>query len=180
MDIGMELREERKRQGRTMADVASSLGLSEAYVSMVETGKRSPSAKILSRWLAVLAADPEFARRALEEVAGRDLEETGQISIHILAGHVLNAYRNTLQAASASESHRDAVRKLVATAARRGMAPSDFALVVKKILAEKSFQDFVVELARMPERERRRFVDAFSRLLPRTDGDDKAVNHGDE
>lgn len=41
-EFGALLREERKRAGRTMADVADLLGLSIVYISDIERGKRAP------------------------------------------------------------------------------------------------------------------------------------------
>ena len=45
--VGRELREERHRQGRTLADVAGDAGVSTQYLSEVERGLKEPSSEIL-------------------------------------------------------------------------------------------------------------------------------------
>jgi transcriptional regulator with XRE-family HTH domain len=44
---GHELREERHRQERTLADVAEESGVSTQYLSEVERGRKEPSSEIL-------------------------------------------------------------------------------------------------------------------------------------
>ena len=46
--VGHELREERHRQERTLADVAEESGVSTQYLSEVERGLKDPSSEILS------------------------------------------------------------------------------------------------------------------------------------
>ncbi len=45
--VGEELREERHRQERTLADVAEESGVSTQYLSEVERGLKEPSSEIL-------------------------------------------------------------------------------------------------------------------------------------
>ena len=45
--VGRELREERHRQDRTLADVAGESGVSTQYLSEVERGRKEPSSEIL-------------------------------------------------------------------------------------------------------------------------------------
>ena len=45
--VGQELREERSRQERTLADVAREAGVSTQYLSEVERGRKEPSSEIL-------------------------------------------------------------------------------------------------------------------------------------
>src|SRR4051812_48453441 len=45
--VGHELREERQRQGRTLADVAGDAGVSTQYLSEVERGRKEPSSEVL-------------------------------------------------------------------------------------------------------------------------------------
>jgi len=46
--VGRELREERRRQGRTLHDVATDAGVSTQYLSEVERGRKEPSSEILA------------------------------------------------------------------------------------------------------------------------------------
>src|ERR1700712_1703120 len=45
--VGGQLREERHRQERTLADVAEEAGVSTQYLSEVERGRKEPSSEIL-------------------------------------------------------------------------------------------------------------------------------------
>ena len=45
--LGHELREERHRQERTLADVAEESGVSTQYLSEIERGRKEPSSEIL-------------------------------------------------------------------------------------------------------------------------------------
>jgi len=45
--VGRELREERLRQGRTLADVAEQAGVSTQYLSEVERGRKEPSSEVI-------------------------------------------------------------------------------------------------------------------------------------
>jgi transcriptional regulator with XRE-family HTH domain len=45
--VGHELREERHRQERTLADVAERAGVSTQYLSEVERGRKEPSSEVL-------------------------------------------------------------------------------------------------------------------------------------
>lgn len=45
--VGHELREERRRAGRTLTDVAEESGVSMQYLSEVERGLKEPSSEIL-------------------------------------------------------------------------------------------------------------------------------------
>ena len=45
--VGHELRAERQRQERTLADVAEQAGVSTQYLSEIERGRKEPSSEIL-------------------------------------------------------------------------------------------------------------------------------------
>ena len=45
--VGHELREERQRQERTLADVSEESGVSVQYISEIERGRKEPSSEIL-------------------------------------------------------------------------------------------------------------------------------------
>ncbi|WP_148613073.1 helix-turn-helix domain-containing protein [Nocardioides rubriscoriae] len=45
--VGRELRQERTRQARTLADVAGEAGISVQYLSEVERGLKEPSSEVL-------------------------------------------------------------------------------------------------------------------------------------
>ena len=45
--VGQELREERRAQDRTLADVAGRAGVSTQYLSEVERGRKEPSSEVL-------------------------------------------------------------------------------------------------------------------------------------
>src|SRR6478672_7672816 len=45
--VGRELRTERRRQDRTLADVAGRAGVSTQYLSEVERGRKEPSSEVL-------------------------------------------------------------------------------------------------------------------------------------
>src|SRR3954469_7647137 len=45
--VGHELREERQRQERTLADVSEESGVSTQYLSEIERGRKEPSSEIL-------------------------------------------------------------------------------------------------------------------------------------
>jgi len=45
--VGHELREERQRQERTLADVSGESGVSVQYLSEIERGRKEPSSEIL-------------------------------------------------------------------------------------------------------------------------------------
>jgi len=45
--VGHELRQERHRQDRTLADVAEESGVSTQYLSEIERGRKEPSSEIL-------------------------------------------------------------------------------------------------------------------------------------
>lgn len=45
--LGRELREHRRRQSRTLADVAQRAGISTQYLSEIERGLKDPSSEIL-------------------------------------------------------------------------------------------------------------------------------------
>lgn len=45
--VGTELRQERHRQERTLADVAEESGVSTQYLSEIERGRKEPSSEIL-------------------------------------------------------------------------------------------------------------------------------------
>ncbi len=67
LDVGKKLREARRRSGKVIDDVASSSGLSRAYISQIETGKASPTlqtveklSKALNIPMAALFTDEAF------------------------------------------------------------------------------------------------------------------------
>ncbi|WP_340538322.1 helix-turn-helix domain-containing protein [Nocardioides sp. GXZ039] len=45
--VGRELRAERRRQERTLADVAEAAGISVQYLSEIERGRKEPSSEII-------------------------------------------------------------------------------------------------------------------------------------
>ena len=45
--VGRELRRERQRSGRTLADVAGTAGVSLPYLSEIERGRKEPSSEVL-------------------------------------------------------------------------------------------------------------------------------------
>ena len=45
--VGQELRDERQRQERTLADVSEESGVSVQYLSEIERGRKEPSSEIL-------------------------------------------------------------------------------------------------------------------------------------
>ncbi|MDH2412879.1 helix-turn-helix transcriptional regulator [Nocardioides sp. CER19] len=45
--VGRELRDERRGQERTLADVASDAGVSTQYLSEVERGRKEPSSEVI-------------------------------------------------------------------------------------------------------------------------------------
>ena len=45
--VGQQLRDERRRQERTLTDVAERAGISTQYLSEVERGRKEPSSEIL-------------------------------------------------------------------------------------------------------------------------------------
>lgn len=45
--VGHELREERRRTGHTLSDVAGTAGVSTQYLSEVERGRKEPSSEVL-------------------------------------------------------------------------------------------------------------------------------------
>ena len=47
--FGKQLREERKKQGLTVQMVAKACGSSRSYITLIETGRRLPGKKILSK-----------------------------------------------------------------------------------------------------------------------------------
>ena len=53
--VGRELRAERQRQGRTLADVAGAAGVSTQYLSEVERGRKEPSSEVLGAVAGALA-----------------------------------------------------------------------------------------------------------------------------
>ena len=52
--LGSSLRSARLANGMTQAQVASSAGVTQAYVSMVESGDKTPSSDSLERFIEVL------------------------------------------------------------------------------------------------------------------------------
>lgn len=49
LDVGKKLREARRRSGKVIDDIASSSGLSRAYISQIETGKASPTLQTVEK-----------------------------------------------------------------------------------------------------------------------------------
>ena len=54
MDIGRRLRELRKDKGLSLRDVEDRTGLPQAYVSIVENGRTTPTLQMLVRWAEAL------------------------------------------------------------------------------------------------------------------------------
>ncbi len=53
----IDMREIRKRQGLTMKQIGDQTGLSESYISMIETMERTPSVSAAKRIAAALGFD---------------------------------------------------------------------------------------------------------------------------
>lgn len=67
---GQVLREERHRQGRTLADVADRAGMSVQYLSEVERGRKDASSEMLAAASGSLGLSlAEFARRSAGALA---------------------------------------------------------------------------------------------------------------
>lgn len=60
MRIGNELREHRKKQGRTLRDVSACAAISLGYLSGIECGKREPSWAVLLTIIDALGLDLEL------------------------------------------------------------------------------------------------------------------------
>ena len=73
IQVGGLLRAARKRQGLTTTQVAERLGVSQALVSLVETGKRLPALGRLRDWFEVLGM-PEADRKRITDAIGDALE----------------------------------------------------------------------------------------------------------
>lgn len=57
-DMGNRIREERKKQGLTQADLAEKVGAGVTHISHIETGSGSPSLKLLISIINVLGISP--------------------------------------------------------------------------------------------------------------------------
>ena len=57
----------RMRKGLRQWDVAKSVGVSEAYLSKLETGRATPSPELAARIAGVLGVATEDIRQAMEE-----------------------------------------------------------------------------------------------------------------
>ncbi|WP_139983035.1 helix-turn-helix domain-containing protein [Nocardioides litoris] len=70
--VGRELREERTRQERTLADVAGEAGVSVQYLSEVERGLKEPSSEVLGAVHGALGLRlVDLTARATRRLAGR-------------------------------------------------------------------------------------------------------------
>lgn len=70
--VGHELRNERQRAGRTLADVAEHSGVSLPYLSEVERGLKEPSSEILGAVAGALGLRlVDLTARVTRTIAGR-------------------------------------------------------------------------------------------------------------
>jgi transcriptional regulator with XRE-family HTH domain len=70
--VGEQLRDERHRQERTLAEVAERAGVSTQYLSEVERGRKEPSSEILGAVSAALGLRlVEVTRRVSHSLASR-------------------------------------------------------------------------------------------------------------
>lgn len=164
-----------------MSMMADKLGVSEAHISLVENGRRNPSPNLLGRWLGILSPDKEFKLRTMSKAAKRDIGRAQYGNIYYLAGYALEQLHAGKRADNQEEDGVESrEQKLIEAVARMGMEPDDFAVVVKCMLRDRPYRDLIIALARMPEGERRRYVEAFKKLLPRNQKDDQPVDHESE
>lgn len=63
-----QLRILRQQQGLSMRQLAEKVGISEAYVSLIEANKRTPSQTLLKKLMQVLVPDPHERQRCLQEL----------------------------------------------------------------------------------------------------------------
>lgn len=77
--LGDQLRTERRRQDRTLSDVASAAGISTQYLSEIERGRKDPSSEVLAAvggalGLGLLDLTVRAARSLHERTAPRRVE----------------------------------------------------------------------------------------------------------
>ncbi|GAA1487646.1 helix-turn-helix domain-containing protein [Brachybacterium sacelli] len=71
--VGAALRDERRRQGRTLAQVAEAAGISMQHLSDVERGRKDPSSEMLAAITGALAVGvPELLLRVADEAIVAD------------------------------------------------------------------------------------------------------------
>lgn len=82
--LGEQLRAERRRQGRTLAEVAGRAGMSMQHLSDVERGRKDPSSELLAAVLGALGVDlPLLLLRVADgalEVPGDETAGSGSAS----------------------------------------------------------------------------------------------------
>jgi transcriptional regulator with XRE-family HTH domain len=77
---GGVLRDERRRQGRTLADVAGRAGMSVQHLSEVERGRKEASSEMLAAAAGSLGLGlAEFARRCASSFAAAGAAPTGPV-----------------------------------------------------------------------------------------------------
>jgi hypothetical protein len=77
---GGVLRDERQRQGRTLADVAGRAGMSVQHLSEVERGRKEASSEMLAAAAGSLGLGlAEFARRCASTLAAAGAAPTGPV-----------------------------------------------------------------------------------------------------
>jgi len=64
---GLYLANSRRLQGRTQAQVAKRIGVTPFYISLIETGRRRPSVRMLKRLVNALTLDPGEALEGYPE-----------------------------------------------------------------------------------------------------------------
>lgn len=80
--VGRTLREERQRQGRTLADVAGRSGVSLPYVSEVERGLKEPSSEVLGAVAGALGLRlVDLTARVTRELAAVPARATGPLAL---------------------------------------------------------------------------------------------------
>ena len=77
---GAVLRDERRRQGRTLADVAGRAGMSVQHLSQAERGRKEASSEMLAAAAGSLGLGlAEFVRRCALTLAGAGAAPTGPV-----------------------------------------------------------------------------------------------------
>lgn len=77
--VGRELRAERHRQQRTLADVAGTAGVSVQYLSEIERGRKEPSSEVLGAVHAALGLQlVDLTARATRSLVSRP---TGPVAL---------------------------------------------------------------------------------------------------
>ena len=80
--VGHELREERHRQRRTLADVGERAGVSVQYLSEVERGRKEPSSEVLGAVAGALELRlVDLTARVTRTLVARSQRPTGPVAL---------------------------------------------------------------------------------------------------